>query len=828
MASLFTILSTRPFEPLKGLALLVCIGGTIGAATAQDDGKGAEDMGPVGIAQREALRRQQVIKSAQDLFTAAEFDRQEGNYAEAIEKYRTAFHSLPAVPAARELREAVFDRYQRAAVEYARQLIEQAEWQKAEETLNTVMVEARDGGLPAGKVNPELRTLLGQLKSDDYFNKAKTPGHLENVRNVESLLKKANGFVEIGRYDSARNSYQQSLKIDPYNQAARRGLEQVERLAQDYDEVARSQTRASMMAKVDAGWETQPPPVISGAGGATEDFGAGLGTQQALIENKLRSIVIPQVGFEATPLQMVIEYLIQLSQELDTTEADPQKRGINIVIDTSHAANGANPGDKPLDLRLTNAPLGTVLKYATQQVGMKFRIDPYAVTIVPQSASDETGLITQSYLVPPGFISAGSGGGGGDAGPADPFSAAPANAGGATVIKRVTAREFLEARGVTFPEGASANFNPVNNTLLVHNNQTNIRLIESMIVNARKSAGKQVKVDFRFVSIGQDDLKQLGFEWLLGPFNMNQANSVFGSGGTYGSTSPAPVATDFPFVDPAGNILGQSPLTGGLRQVAPELAGLDALLSQFDTFDPLSSKAPGVFGLAGAFTDPQFQVVIRALNQRKGTDRISISSVTVNPGETARLANVREFIYPTEYDPPEIPNTVSDTSGLVPITPSHPTSFEVRDLGDLLEVTPTIGENDYAVTVDIKVDMSEFLGFVNYGVPINYYGLTVANEILMPIFDSIRHANSVTVYDGSTLVLGGLVGETIQHIQDKVPFLADSPLIGRLFRSDVKTTSKRAILLFASVRVLDPSGLPLHDLTSTSTPATVSSAAPEN
>jgi general secretion pathway protein D len=66
--------------------------------------------------------------------------------------------------------------------------------------------------------------------------------------------------------------------------------------------------------------------------------------------------------------------------------------------------------------------------------------------------------------------------------------------------------------------------------------------------------------------------------------------------------------------------------------------------------------APGIFGLSGVFTDPQFQVVIRALNQKKGVDLLSAPRVTTKSGQRRIIEIVREFRYPTQFEPPDVPD----------------------------------------------------------------------------------------------------------------------------------------------------------------------------
>src|SRR5439155_19041508 len=80
---------------------------------------------------------------------------------------------------------------------------------------------------------------------------------------------------------------------------------------------------------------------------------------------------------------------------------------------------------------------------------------------------------------------------------------------------------------------------------------------------------------------------------------------------------------------------------------------LDALL--VPGLGQAAGVAPGILGLAGVFTNPQFQVVIRALNQKKGIDLLSAPRVTTKSGQRAIIEVVREFIYPTTFTAPQVP-----------------------------------------------------------------------------------------------------------------------------------------------------------------------------
>ena len=87
---------------------------------------------------------------------------------------------------------------------------------------------------------------------------------------------------------------------------------------------------------------------------------------------------------------------------------------------------------------------------------------------------------------------------------------------------------------------------------------------------------------------------------------------------------------------------GTNPVTAGNRSGNLAISG-NAIDSLLTGIAPGQLLAPGVFGLAGLMTNPQFQVVIRALSQKKGVDLLSAPRVTTKSGQRAVIEVVREF-----------------------------------------------------------------------------------------------------------------------------------------------------------------------------------------
>jgi general secretion pathway protein D len=76
----------------------------------------------------------------------------------------------------------------------------------------------------------------------------------------------------------------------------------------------------------------------------------------------------------------------------------------------------------------------------------------------------------------------------------------------------------------------------------------------------------------------------------------------------------------------------------------------------------------------------------------------------------------------------------------------------------------------------------------------------------LPIFKKREIEAEVTIADGSTIGMGGLINEKMESFEDKVPVLGSLPLIGRLFRNEGERSIKRNLLMFVSAKKVEPSG----------------------
>ncbi len=833
---------------------------------------GEGSYGYSGLAQREMVRRQEAVVEGDRLLNEGREAYAKGDYQMAVDKFTQALQKVPDAPMFADRRQSYIAHLSDASVALAMQHRKVGKYAEARTLL--------EGVIAVDPNNGEAKRELGYLDDPIRTNPALTYEHTQNVDKVRRTLYTAEGNYNLGKYDDAKREYENVLRIDPYNSAARRGLERLAQAKADYYRAAYDQTRAELLSQVDAAWELAVPadapdmPISTST--TSQDTGGS-----AYITEKLRRIIIPRIDFEDTTVEEAIDFLRLRSTELDTLELDPARKGVNFVVrrPRASAAPGADAGLDPApaagaealptaggdpgslrvrELRIRNVPLAVALKYICDQTKLRYKVDDFAVTLVPQTETGED-ILTRTFSVPPDFqslLESGSSGGGGGGGEVDPFAEPAGGSGAPRLEARKPIKELLKNSGITFSDGTTASLSP-NGVLLVTNTPSELDKVEQLVNTFINKQPKQVKITTKFVEISQENSDELGFDWIITPFGLS-ANNVFGAGGTIGNGS-ARVGDDFSGPAIPGALPGQNDVTNistaGNRSGDSAISrnSIDAVLNNPNRTAQTANVAPGIMSLTGLFSDGQVKMIMRGLAQKKGADLMTAPSVTARSGQKATIEIIREFIYPTEYEPPELPNSVGATSvgnndggGLVnsggistfPVTPATPTAFETRNTGVTLEIEPTIGENDFVIDLRFVPEIVEFEGFINYGSPISSGGtdalgnpiqvVITENRIEMPVFSTRRVNTSLTIYDGYTVAVGGLMREDVQNVEDKVPILGDIPIIGRLFQTKAENRIKSNLIVFVTAQIIDATGRPLRgsDAASGAAPAPAPAGAP--
>jgi general secretion pathway protein D len=812
------------------------------------------------IAEAEVARRSRLVAEAPLQLQEASVLLEAGKTAESLEIYRAVYESLPDVVMAASVRNSAREGFAITGVQRARELAAEGRYPDARAILEEILSEGVD------PKNADAKTFQRELADPDRWPPALTAEHIANVNEVSELLLMAHSAREIGDLDRSASLYQKALRIDPYNSAARRGMEKVEQHRGEYFAAARDQTRSKMLNEVNQIWEDPLPPMdLSNLFGGSDDlYARERGGREDLI-NKLQTLQLSRIDLSGASLDETIEYLRVRSRDLD-----PTGKGVDFVVSLPEDVRA-----RQTSLNLVDVPLDEVLRYVTEDAGATYRVEEHAVRIISLS-EDSSAIISKVYRVPPDFIqSTPMESGAGD----DPFGSTTSNSTAGLDIRRMSAKEFLESRGVVFADGAGASFNARTNTLVVRNTPAQLRTVEMLVDQSAAASPKVVQLEFRVMQVAEATLKEIGYDWLLGPFNLNSSNMA-GNGGTIGNQNLAGNFALSQFVpSPFVPILG-NPVTAGLRSsndLTSSNTNIDAVIS--GGTQPSQNRSPGALSISGVFTQPQFQMVLRALDQKKGTDVMAAPSIVAKNGQAVSVRGVREMLYPTEFDPPQVPqgnqnvnaivaiftfNIPGDTPPLVvvpggpipipngtyqlvnprepapTVSPATPTAFEQREVGTLLDAEPVISEDGKSIELNLSLEHSDFDGFIDYGSPFvtqdTLFDDSViifpfifafngpnrrsvqnlqANTITQPVFSVKKTNTSVKIWDGSTLVLAGLQKDENTEIEDKIPILGDIPYAGRLFSTKITEKRRSHMLMFVTAKVLDPSGKRLHQTAAT-------------
>ncbi len=793
----------------------------------------AEPRGAATAIQREHDQRRIDIQEAEELISQGDLAYQNQRYGEAVTAFSGARGLIPDAPISRDLRAAATQRLVLASIEHARALARKGDVAKAITTMDAVLAPG------VAPTDTSALTMRAQLDDPIRTNPALTAEHGANVDEVRRLLYTAEGAFNLGKFDEAAATYQKVLHIDATNTAARRGMETVAAAKSKYAKAATDHTRADMISQVDASWEMPLAPIHVDVDGIDPSDPGIVDSFIIPVANKLDRIIIPTLILDDATIEEAVELLRLRSAEFDLLETDPSRRGVNfnVQIGGPESPIGTTIRSTRFGLRLNNVPLSQALKYITDQTKTIYTTDEFAVIIRPLGAEGNA-MTTRTFRVPPDFISSLSSEAN-SAGPADPFAEKPS---GSLLTERQGVREVLTKMGVRFPEGAAVALN--GGSLVVTNTGPNLDLVEEIVDFATKTEPVMVCVRVTMIKCQENRLKELGFDWMLGNVgfggnswipgaeNLNLSGGTRGNGGNLGDMALP------------SNQANSNPVTAGNRSgdEAIHIDGIDSVIGRDRNASSAlfgASRAPGVFQVTRLVENNSVQMLMRALDQKKGVDILTTAATVTRSGQASSVRSVKEMYYAQAYEPPELPNSVGDNgdngffnnnnvnnNGRTPfaVTPAHPTDFKQREIGVVLEVTPTADPNKRYVDVQLAPTVVDFDGYVNWGSPINApaevpAGATInpfrartteitPNRIMEPVFSVNRTNTTVGVADGTTIVIGGMLQDRVIKVNDKTPVFGNIPLIGRLFESDISQPVSTAVVFLVNVQLVDPTGQP--------------------
>jgi general secretion pathway protein D len=547
-------------------------------------------------------------------------------------------------------------------------------------------------------------------------------------------------------------------------------------------DLPRQSLRRELLSAVDKNWQppalettiphSEPPP-------APED-----------LSDRITSTIIPHVRFLNTPLPHAIEALASIAEKNVTSGG-----AVNFVLlGCDAAAHGIT-----VNLNLKNISLYRLIELVAQSANFQFDIGKDAVIFYRCHTADDT-LETEIFPMSRGTLVRLTG----------------------CHSKRDTSenptrhpeddergiREFFERAGINFSSLPGSTLAFDGSQIIVTNTCRNLKKISNIL--KKYSQVKQVEIEAKFLEVQQGVLEELGMRWQVNfgsgavlqtgremgganADNLRSLRQAFGSGNF--SRGDGKIVT---FGPPAEQI--------GIPNAAPGQPG------QIN----LGYSGVPLGNITGVINKFQCNLLINALEQQAGSDLMSAPKVTVLSGKTAEIVVAMELRYPQKYGDTHSEVGVGSggiglngSSAGVTITAGTPQDFTTRNVGVEMSVRPIV-ESDGSISLQLDPKVTEFEGFVEYGgvsIATNAQAtISVPSGFYQPIFSTREIHTEVNIFDGATVVMGGLTREEVKEVHDRVPFLGSIPLIGRLFQSKSESTQKRNLLIFVTAHTISPAG----------------------
>lgn len=270
-------------------------------------------------------------------------------------------------------------------------------------------------------------------------------------------------------------------------------------------------------------------------------------------------------------------------------------------------------------------------------------------------------------------------------------------------------------------------------------------MAEPVVRFDEEAVPSQVQTDIRFVEVRRSKLREVG----VSIFGTQSNNFLFGSPGT----APGRI--------PVGGVNGITPTPTTIP--GSPVAG---------TGMPLSGNG---FNIVWGGGSSKFLGVLNALENSGFAYTLAQPSLVALNGQSASFLAGGEFPIP-------VPSSGSDSL-----------SIEYKEFGVRLTITPTVvGRNRISLKVAPEVSELDFTA-----------GITIAGT-QVPALNVRRTDTSVSLADGESFVISGLISTNSTSAVDKLPFLGDVPVLGAFFRSSRIEREERELLMVVTPHLVQP------------------------
>ncbi len=680
----------------------------------------------------------------------------------------------------------VYSKWSDVLEKEAEEAYAKGEWEKSitlsKESLDKLKVVELNGNINSSADRSEnIKKSLNALKSDNFTKVTAIDSSSPDLKylnyEVSLLFTRSETYYNHREFAKARDLLEQILVMEPYNYKAMYMLKSV------YSELYKTAMGRSKAEQIEAisavTWTNNQPisPQISNVTTTVIDESKELKVDE--LKMKIQEIIIPKLDFDNANISSVITYISEQSKIYDKDAG----KGINIVLRLDRASS---EDTKKITMNLDDIPIGEAIKYLCLAAGLTYRVEENAVII--GNNGGET-VITEFFPIKSGLInSIISNINISNESLIDNQNKTKSSEFGkkintnAKTINSTELETYFRQRGIPFPTGASVAWDSKTSMIIMTNTSENIRNMDALLREIDIDI-PLVLIETKFIEITETELEELSFRWQLAAQTKASGSDVY--------------------INPF------NPATPG----GTDYQGNDALMRYVGGADPIGALVNELSKTASSGLT-NFKFWAYALDRSETAEILSSPKVITKSGSKAEIRMVKEEYFPETWSNPEI-ETSSSTSDVSSISTVYtsPEFGDPTDLGIKLQVTPIVSPNNYTIYLELHPEVIDLVGWDYYSFFITDdvdTGVASEQTVKMPIISYRDVVTKVKVYDGETVVLGGMITEDMEKVDDIYPVIGDMPLIGRLFASKYENAVKKNLLIFVTARLIKSDGSPMR------------------
>ena len=287
-----------------------------------------------------------------------------------------------------------------------------------------------------------------------------------------------------------------------------------------------------------------------------------------------------------------------------------------------------------------------------------------------------------------------------------------------------TLKKYFEVRGITFDPGSSIAYDERSSKLIVKNTPENLRKLDALLREI-DIVTPLVLIEAKFLEITVSDLEELGFDWTMTKNNSNPAWMA----GVIDTNTAKPEFMNSKLMQTLVRHYGssESPAT------TDDTLNPGALINNLNIMPN--------FGPDGAYN---IFLTVNAIDQSERGEILSAPKVIATSGLEATIQFAKDMYFPESWNDPE----VTSTNNTYEYTPPYPDFSDATPIGITFTVLPTVSPNNHTISLDLKPQVLDLVGWTVYAYDIVIGNITAKSDdtntetrtpvIKMPEFRSVK------------------------------------------------------------------------------------------